>query len=795
MTIPATPSEVSYDGDGTTVAFPIPFVFDTSADLKVIITDADGEPTEQSTGFSITGGSGSTGTCTFDVAPAADEIVTLLDDPELTQTAVYPDNDTFPAEAHEGALDRTVRQVKRLAGRVDRSIRVADGDLSSGDGLLLPIAAARASKFLAFDADGQIIASEGAGGGDTALRSDLAAVVADNDGSRLVGYRVDDADSVGRSVYRRLQRIWTFEDFGAAGTGLVDDTAAINLAFAAAAAARRTLRADSATYLVSGALTVPRVDGFTFFGEGSDRTVIKVAGTFTRLLTLGDTTAQMIRGNWSGFRIDAAFDVNGDPSSAVVQDLIYFARGEELKFEDVHCWGASRAGISNGYGYLNEYRKCEVSYGNTDADCFITNTDYPPTGGLNDIKIYGGLYYSSGGFGFRIKGAYSFAMLGGTVERCRKGGALINNTKNWSFKDVYFEKNAELGYDYATPSVNIKADVHAIGSGASDTVMSNAFTSVNGKCDNCNLIPLAGQEYFLWEGGADSTTLSNITTYDSSVALVGHMYDNQYKGTGIRIIDCPQFTTQVVERSPAAAVNNTPAAYVSIESPTLNIPRQNFAQQDFNQWSVLTAGSAVSFRRSLGGTDLFNLRGRDVWEFASSAAGTSDLMGFALEASDLPWLIGKTVVFGLWVYITDVDRYVRPHCSEQAFNANPTALDTWTLLAVSFTWPASGAVSFGAAKNGADTGSAYVSTPFLVQEGISHDVAASLNPKDPHRWRGSAMPTAGQWVDGDWIENFPAALDGNNLVILGWKRLTTGTAHVAGTDWAVARASHVSPAT
>jgi hypothetical protein len=203
VTIPSTPSEISYAGDGVSVAFAIPFAFDTSADLKVIITDADGEPTVITTGFSVSGGSGSTGTLTLDAALPLNETLTILDDPELTQPVDYTDNDAFPAETHERALDRTVRQVKRLHERVDRSIRVADGDLADGDNLVLPIAATRQGKYLAFDAEGQPVASDGTGGGDESLRTDLAATDTGSEGARLVGakYVADGATPLNLQSY------------------------------------------------------------------------------------------------------------------------------------------------------------------------------------------------------------------------------------------------------------------------------------------------------------------------------------------------------------------------------------------------------------------------------------------------------------------------------------------------------------------------------------------------------------------------------------------------------------------
>lgn len=151
MTIPATASEIEYAGNGVTTAFPIPFVFDTSADIKVIeTTTATGAAVVVTTGFSITGGGGSTGTCTYSVAPAVGKNITLIDDPAITQTADYTANDGFPAEAHEGALDRGARISKRLAQRLNKTLRFADGDISSDFGEF-PSPAARKGLYFHFN--------------------------------------------------------------------------------------------------------------------------------------------------------------------------------------------------------------------------------------------------------------------------------------------------------------------------------------------------------------------------------------------------------------------------------------------------------------------------------------------------------------------------------------------------------------------------------------------------------------------------------------------------------------------
>jgi hypothetical protein len=256
MTIPATASQVSHAGNGVTVAFPITFVFDTAADVKVVTTDADGTPTEITTGFSITGGSGSTGTCTFDVAPANNTIVTLYDDPVLSQTAEYPDNDAFPASAHEQALDKVVRQIKRLHQRVDRSLRMRDGDTSDGDDSLIPLEATRAGKFLGFDANGNPVASEGTGGGDSALRADLASSVAGNDGARLTGFRRTETGAAARTVYQKLAERLSIADFGGNGDGVANNDTAFSNANSAAAAGSQEIHLPAGDYLVTALPTL-----------------------------------------------------------------------------------------------------------------------------------------------------------------------------------------------------------------------------------------------------------------------------------------------------------------------------------------------------------------------------------------------------------------------------------------------------------------------------------------------------------------------------------------------------------
>jgi hypothetical protein len=57
----------------------------------------------------------------------------------------------------------------------------------------------------------------------------------------------------------------------------------------------------------------------------------------------------------------------------------------------------------------------------------------------------------------------------------------------------------------------------------------------------------------------------------------------------------------------------------------------------------------------------------------------------------------------------------------------------------------------------------------------------------------SSKPTSGEYAQGDFVFNTAPSIDDKNTVIFGWLRLTTGSDHVPGVDWAVIRSLHDSP--
>jgi len=60
----------------------------------------------------------------------------------------------------------------------------------------------------------------------------------------------------------------------------------------------------------------------------------------------------------------------------------------------------------------------------------------------------------------------------------------------------------------------------------------------------------------------------------------------------------------------------------------------------------------------------------------------------------------------------------------------------------------------------------------------------------------SSIPTTGSYTAGDLVRKIGGySIDANNMVLTGWGRITTGSSHTVGTDWARLYASHNTPAT
>ena len=555
-------------------------------------------------------------------------------------------------------------------------------------------------------------------------------------------------------------------DFGADPSGVADSTAAIQAAVDSGA---KSIFIPEGTFKITAPIDIPvnnGADAIRIFGAGKQQSILQALGTFNSIINIGDLTAQTIRGRYENFCVSG--------TGATVQYGIYGSRVEEHTFFAVWAKGFATAGVSTGYGYVNNFIDCEFSY-NT-GDGLLLNQDYGAGGGNNAIWVSGCLLFANDGWGFRAYSGYGVWVDGCTIEANKKGGIYFNAISGFRICS-YFEQNAAVGFRPTSPDYQIYSDIVLNGSG-NDTSLSDAFPCDSGIIEGCNLTDNtgAGRTSFVYNGGANNLSIKNChSTNTNTTPLYAETYESQYKGANVSIENCGAFSTLISELRPVAANNNTKAAYIDLRGPSatsvgpwLTYSVQNLAEQDFNTWANISAGSTTSFQRSANTNPAFG--GRPVWQILSSAAGTSDNNGFTVPASAFAEFSGKLVWYGIWSYISDVNCFAVPYTNQQSFDVNPLALGAWQFSAVSFPWPASGDVICGVYKSGSATGSVYIAAPMLMPVGVSVQTALG-SIYETRQWYGSAAPTTGAWFRGDVVLNSAPSAAGTP----GWVCTASGT--------------------
>lgn len=170
MTLQSTTNRVSYIGNGATATFEFPFLIFEAEDLLVTVADLAGAETTLvlNTDYSLDGvNTDSDGGITLidqDQAWLADEFlttgytITLRRVLTLTQSTSIRNQGPFFPEIHEDTFDRLTMVDQQLQDGINRSLVLPESEAGP---LELPPEAQRANKFLAFDADGEPIASDG----------------------------------------------------------------------------------------------------------------------------------------------------------------------------------------------------------------------------------------------------------------------------------------------------------------------------------------------------------------------------------------------------------------------------------------------------------------------------------------------------------------------------------------------------------------------------------------------------------------------------------------------------------
>ena len=161
MTVSTTTSKVTYTGNNVTTVFAYTFKITANAEIKVYV---DNVLKTLTTHYNVSGaGTASGGNVTFTGGntPATGAKVVLLRNIAKTQLTDYVENDSFPAETHESALDKLTMLVQDVDNTVTGDIfRFDESVADAGTVTITKNATERANKVLAFNSAGGLEATQ-----------------------------------------------------------------------------------------------------------------------------------------------------------------------------------------------------------------------------------------------------------------------------------------------------------------------------------------------------------------------------------------------------------------------------------------------------------------------------------------------------------------------------------------------------------------------------------------------------------------------------------------------------------
>jgi len=145
-------------GNGVTTVFPYTFKLISQSHIRVTV---DGVVKTIVTDYTVSGvGDAGGGNVTFTSAPANLAAVVLSGSAPYSRSTDYVRNGSFQEETVDNDFDLAVILMQQLDERQGRAIAIPIDD-ATGTDVELPAAADRASKYLAFDADGNPVATSG----------------------------------------------------------------------------------------------------------------------------------------------------------------------------------------------------------------------------------------------------------------------------------------------------------------------------------------------------------------------------------------------------------------------------------------------------------------------------------------------------------------------------------------------------------------------------------------------------------------------------------------------------------
>ena len=147
---------VRYTATSGQTVFAVPFEFFDNDDFDVFEEDTSGSVTQKTltTHYTVTGGSGSTGSITFGTGITLNHIITIVRNIDIERVTDFTGGAAINRAALNEQLDKLTAITSDIKDVNTRTVRLADWDADAT--LTLPSVANRADKLLGFDSSGNI---------------------------------------------------------------------------------------------------------------------------------------------------------------------------------------------------------------------------------------------------------------------------------------------------------------------------------------------------------------------------------------------------------------------------------------------------------------------------------------------------------------------------------------------------------------------------------------------------------------------------------------------------------------
>ena len=450
MTVSTQTTKIVYQGNGSTIQFTVPFRFVREADLRVIVCSEDGTENELTltTDYVLSGaGQPTGGSCTLNQAPGAAETLTILRDPDLVQETDYQENDAFPAETHEAALDLLTMIAQANRERIERAVKLPVSSPLTD----LVLSRPEAGRALVWNGDG-----DGLENGPTADEISNAqgyAVAAET--AQGLAEAARDAAQAAQAVCQDLTDVDASEiGYDPALSGLVSETVqdAID-----------ELAGETTALFGFAELSRDMELGFFQLAENQAMTEIELVNK--RIDTFEDA-ANIDAINSSGYAHDDTYDlVTPLPGDASQEPDLSAATHEDVKGSITQLV----VDTANTSGHFDAAAGAQVLAG---CRMVISGADYPITaitdGGdaANEVEFDGtlatGTYTVTAIYGTEyVDSAIALALAySGQAQIAQDEGTVIGDMTNSAGNAASFDGNKNVAQTSASASVNVKASCY-----------------------------------------------------------------------------------------------------------------------------------------------------------------------------------------------------------------------------------------------------------------------------------------------------------------------------------------------